>query len=268
MSILEALILGVIQGLTEFLPVSSSGHLELGAYVLNVKNQNNLLFAIIVHGATALSTLVVFRKTVFQLFTGLFKFEWNNETKFICQIFISMIPVGVVGLLFEEQIELFFAGNILLVAGMLLATGLLLLVTNYIVLKQEKLTFAKAFIIGIAQSIAILPGISRSGATIATALLLGIEKSDASKFSFLMVLPPILGATLLKTMQYLQSTEATTELVSLPSLSIGFIVAFISGLIACTWMINIVRKGKLVYFALYCIAVSIILGSTILIYGS
>ncbi|MEQ8924722.1 MAG: undecaprenyl-diphosphate phosphatase [Fulvivirga sp.] len=258
MSALEALVLGIIQGLTEFLPVSSSGHLELGALLLNVETGNNLLFAIIVHGATALSTIVVFRKTIWQLLKSLLEFKLNDDTKFIFQILISMIPVGIVGVFFEKEVESFFSGNILLVASMLGITGILLLLTHYSNKTAKELTYSKSFIIGIAQSIAILPGISRSGATISTAILLGIDKEKAARFSFLMVLPPILGATLLKVKDYIEAPALAENSQSTGSMVIGFIAAFVSGLVACTWMINLVKRGKLIYFAIYCILVAII----------
>jgi undecaprenyl-diphosphatase len=255
MNYLEALILGIIQGLTEFLPVSSSGHLEIGTYLLGVKGSNNLLFAIIVHGATALSTIVVFRKDLLELILGLLKFKWNEETQFISKIVLSMIPVGVVGVLFEDKIEAMFNGNIIFVASMLAITGFLLLLTYYAKPKDGKVTFGKAVIIGLAQAVAILPGISRSGSTISTALMLGVERSKAARFSFLMVLPPILGATLLKVLDFVKEPESAAGVDSIV-LIIGFAAAFVSGLLACTWMINIVKKGKLIYFAYYCFIVA------------
>ena len=262
MSIIEALILGIIQGLTEFLPVSSSGHLEVGSYLLGIKSENNLLFAIILHGATALSTIVVFRDTILGLIKGLLKFSWNEESQFVVKIIISMLPVGIIGVLFEKQIESFFSGNITLVATMLGITGFLLLLTYYVNKEGSEVTFGKAFIIGIAQAIAIMPGISRSGATISTALLLGVDKAKAARFSFLMVLPPILGATLLKVLDFAKSTEPS-GIETFPMI-VGFLAAFISGLAACTWMINLVKKGKLIYFAIYCLSIaSIILISTL-----
>ncbi len=255
MTLFEALILGLVQGLTEFLPVSSSGHLELGAYFLNVKTENNLLFAIVVHGATALSTIVVFRKTIQELLKGILKLSWNSETRFATKIIVSMLPVGVVVLLFEDKVEIFFSGKILLVALMLATTGFLLLLTYYAKNQSGDVSFWKSIAIGLAQAIAIMPGISRSGATISTALLLGVNKSEAAKFSFLMVLPPILGATLLKFLDYLE-TPAIADGIITSSLIVGFVAAFISGLIACNWMINLVKKGKLIYFAYYCFVVS------------
>ncbi len=255
MTITEALILGVVQGLTEFLPVSSSGHIELGAYFLNVQSPDNLLFSIIVHGATALSTVVVFRKDILKLLMELLKFEWNESTQFIFKIVLSMVPVGVIAILFEDSIEALFTGQVLLVAAMLVVTGTLLLLTWFSGVKEKGVSFGKAFVIGIAQAVAIFPGISRSGSTIATALLLGVNKAEAARFSFLMVLPPILGATLLKTIEYFRAPELSAH-VNSTSLMAGFVAAFIAGLLACQWMINIVKKGKLIYFAIYCFIVS------------
>ena len=257
MTIIEALVLGIVQGLTEFLPISSSGHLELGAYFLGTASESNLLFAIVVHGATALSTIVVFRKDVAHLLTDLFQFKYNEGTQYIAKLALSMIPVGVVGVLFEEEISAFFGGNILFVAGMLIVTGLLLLFTKYRKPGDGEVSFAKAIWIGLAQTIAILPGISRSGATISTALLLGVAKDQATRFSFLMVLAPIIGALLLKVKALIESPD---QLSGIPVLAIitGFLAAFGAGLIACTWMIRIVRKGNLAHFAIYCFAVAML----------
>jgi len=255
MTELEALILGIIQGLTEFLPVSSSGHLELGNFFLGTETSNNLLFAIIVHGATALSTVVIFRKEIGEILKGLVKFEWNDATEYTAKIFLSMIPVGIVGVLFEDQIESFFSGNIILVASMLGVTGILLLLTGFIKNSKGSVTFPRALIIGLAQAVAIIPGISRSGATISVALLSGVEKDKATRFSFLMVLIPILGATLLK-VKDLVETPTLAEGIGINSLIVGFVAAFISGLVACKWMIQIVKKGKLIYFAVYCLVVA------------
>jgi undecaprenyl-diphosphatase len=257
MTFFEALILGIVQGLTEFLPVSSSGHIELGTYLLNVQTEDNLLFSILVHGATALSTIVVFRKDILEIIRGVLKFQWNEETRFVFLIILSMIPVGIVGVFFEEDVEQFFGGNIAFVALMLIVTGTLLLITWFTGGRDGKVTPVKAIIIGLAQAVAILPGISRSGATIATGLYLGVEKSQATRFSFLMVLPPILGAMLLKIKDVAEAPEVATSIPTL-SLATGFIAAFISGLLACQWMIRIVRNGKLIYFAYYCYAVALI----------
>lgn len=258
MDIFEAIILGLIQGLTEFLPVSSSGHIELGSFLLNTNPADNLLFSILVHGATALSTIVVFRKDIFILIRDLFKFQWNESTRFISLIIISMVPVAVVGLFWEKEIEKLFGGDILFVACMLLVTGTLLLITYFTKDKDGRVTAPKALVIGIAQAIAILPGISRSGSTIATALYLGVEKSRATRFSFLMVLPPILGATLLKVIDLFEAGSTTTTTLAAGPMVGGFLAAFISGLFACSMMIALVRRGKLIYFAYYCYLVGII----------
>lgn len=251
MNFIEALILGIIQGLTEFLPVSSSGHLELGTYFLGVQSEDNLLFSIILHGATACSTIVIFRKDIVEIIRGIFQFEWNESTRFAAMIILSMIPVGIVGVFFEDQIERLFGGSILLVGFMLLITALLLAVTYFSKNNAADLSLPKSFVIGLAQAIAIMPGISRSGATISTALLLGVDKQKAARFSFLMVLPPIIGAMLLKTKQFIEQPELVTSISGL-NLTVGFLAAFLSGLLACKWMIAIVQKGKLIYFAIYC----------------
>ncbi|MEO9965089.1 MAG: undecaprenyl-diphosphate phosphatase [Reichenbachiella sp.] len=257
MSFIEALILGVIQGLTEFLPVSSSGHLELGTYFLGVQSEDNLLFSIILHGATACSTIVIFRNEILEIIKGIFKFEWNQSTQFAAMIVLSMIPVGIVGVFFEDQIESLFGGNILLVGTMLLVTAALLSITYFSKKNEGEVTFKSSFIIGLAQAIAIMPGISRSGATISMALMLGVDKQKAAKFSFLMVLPPILGAMLLKTKDFLEQPEFVSNISGM-NLTVGFLAAFFSGLLACQWMISIVQKGKLIYFAAYCAVVGLL----------
>lgn len=251
MNFIEALILGIIQGLTEFLPVSSSGHLELGTYFLDVQSDDNLLFSIILHGATACSTVVIFRKDILQIIKDIFKFEWNESTRFAAMIVLSMIPVGIAGVFFEDQIESFFGGNILLVGAMLLVTAVLLAVTYFSKRNEGEVTFKNATLIGLAQAIAIMPGISRSGSTISVALLLGVNKEKAARFSFLMVLPPILGAMLLKTKDFLENPEIAASISGM-NLTVGFLAAFFSGMLACQWMISIVKKGKLIYFAIYC----------------
>ncbi len=258
MSWIEALILGIIQGLTEFLPVSSSGHLELGKQILNVQTTDNLTFTIVVHGATVLSTIVIFRKAILKLITGLFSFQWNDETKYLAKIAVSMIPIGIVGVLFKDAVEdLFNTDKIVLLVGiMLLITASLLAFTFYAKAKDKEISFLDAFIIGVAQTVAVLPGISRSGSTIATGLLLGNKKTEVARFSFLMVLVPILGENIL---DLLKSEPATSgDAIGTLPLVIGFIAAFISGLIACKAMINLVNKGKLIYFAVYCAIVGII----------
>ncbi|MTI22070.1 undecaprenyl-diphosphate phosphatase [Fulvivirga sp. RKSG066] len=258
MTLIEAIILGIIQGLTEFLPVSSSGHLELGAIVLGLETSNNLLFSIIVHAATALSTIVVFRKEILTLIKDLFAFKWNESTEYIAKIAVSMIPVFIVGVFFEDKVEALFSGQILLVSSMLFVTGLLLLISHYTKPKDGSVTFGKSIIIGLAQAIAIMPGISRSGSTITTALFLGVDRSKAARFSFLMVLPPILGAALLKTLELMDSGTTLGSNISTLALIAGFIAAFVAGLLACTWMIRLVRKGKLVYFAIYCFVIAFV----------
>ncbi len=262
MSIIEAIILGIIQGLTEFLPVSSSGHIELGKAILDIKMRDPLLFSVVVHGATALSTIVVFRHTILDLLKGALAFKWNESLRYILYIIVSMIPVGIVGVFFEDKVESFFEGQVLLVGMMLLLTGGLLLLTVKAKEKSGKIGWKESIIIGLAQAVAILPGISRSGSTIATALLLGVNRAEAARFSFLMVLPPILGATLLKAKKYLDLVSTTDimpqeDLSPVPAsvLIIGFIAAFVSGLLACNWMIRLVKNAKLQYFAYYCFIV-------------
>lgn len=257
MSIIEAIILGIVQGLTEFLPVSSSGHIELGTALLGTQSEENLMFSIAVHAATALSTIVIFRKDIYQLIVGVLKFKWNQETQWSVKILISMIPVGVIGVLFEDQISALFSGRVILVGTMLLVTASLLAFTYLNKDHSKEISYLGAFIIGLAQSIAIMPGISRSGATIATALLLKVRREEAARFSFLMVLIPILGASLLKFKDYLEN-PALAENIAPVSLMAGFIAAFVAGLLACRWMINIVKSHKLIYFALYCLLVGLI----------
>ena len=253
MTLIEAIILGIVQGLTEFLPVSSSGHIELGTVLLGIQSSagDNLLFSVIVHCATALSTIIIFRRDIAIILTGLLKFQWNNATAYAAKILVSMVPVLFIGLFFKEQVEEFFGGKVLVVGLMLLLTGTLLAMTYYAKLQSGKVTFGKAIIIGIAQAIAIMPGISRSGATIATALLIGVEKEKAARFSFLMVLGPIIGASLLELKDYWEAPAAVGHISTL-ALLLGFLAAFLSGLLACQWMISIVKRGKLIYFAVYC----------------
>ncbi|GGW55457.1 undecaprenyl-diphosphatase [Winogradskyella epiphytica] len=255
MEIIDAIILGIIQGLTEFLPVSSSGHLELGKAILGDTSlpQESLLFTVVLHFATALSTMVVFRKDIIELIKGALKFEWNEDLQFIAKIALSMIPAVIVGLFFEKELEQLFGSNILLVGCMLIVTAILLFLADKAKDTQKKVTFSNAFIIGISQAIAMLPGISRSGATISTSVLLGNDKTKAARFSFLMVVPLIFG----KIAKDILGGELTYDSASFPALGIGFIAAFISGLFACTWMIALVKKSKLTYFAIYCVIVGI-----------
>jgi undecaprenyl-diphosphatase len=254
MNELQALLLGVIQGLTEFLPVSSSGHLEIGHALLNVKSESNLLFTLTVHVATVLSTILVFRKDISELCRDIFKFEYNESTKYVVKLLFSSVPIVIVGLLFKEEIESLFTGNLVFVGCMLLFTACLLTLTTFVKSTDKEITFFKAFIIGIAQTLAVMPGISRSGATIATGLLLKAKKEDIARFSFLMVLIPILGAAVVD----IASGELSSANVEILPLIIGFFGAFISGLVACSWMIKIVKRGKLIYFAIYCALIGLI----------
>ncbi|MAN28714.1 MULTISPECIES: undecaprenyl-diphosphate phosphatase [Mesonia] len=255
MDVLDALILGIIQGLTEFLPVSSSGHLELGKAILgdNSIPEESLLFTVVMHFATALSTIVVFRKDIWDILKGLLQFKWNEETQFSLKIIISMIPAAIVGILFEEQLEQLFGGSVLLVGFMLIITALLLWLADKAKNTGKPVSYSNAFVIGLAQAIALLPGISRSGSTISTSVLLGNDKTKAARFSFLMVVPLILGKIAKDLLDgNLTHTGNSTGLI------VGFIAAFISGLFACTWMISLVRKSKLSYFAIYCLIVGVI----------
>ncbi|MHA7056584.1 undecaprenyl-diphosphate phosphatase [Aquimarina sp. M1] len=255
MEIIDAIILGVIQGLTEFLPVSSSGHLELGKAILGDESvpEESLLFTVVLHFATALSTIVVFRKDIWQIIKGLLQFKKNNETMFSLRILVSMIPAVLVGLFFEEQLERLFSGNIAFVGFMLIITAILLWFADKARDTSKIVTTPNAFMIGIAQAIAMLPGISRSGATISTSVLLGNDKTKAARFSFLMVIPLIFG----KIGKDLLSGDLNLTTESSIPLFLGFLAAFTSGLFACTWMISVVKRSKLSYFALYCIVVGI-----------
>ena len=255
MNSLEAIILGIIQGLTEFLPVSSSGHLELAKAILGDTSvpKESLTFTVVLHFATALSTLVIFRKEIAQIFKGLFQLKWNEEFKFSTKIIISMLPAVVVGLLFEKQLAAFFDGNILLVGFMLLVTALLLLLADKAKNTQKEVSFSNSLLIGVSQAIAMLPGISRSGATISTAVLLGIDKTNAARFSFLMVVPLIFG----KIGKDILGGDLGFQSSEIMPIAAGFIAAFIAGLFACKWMIALVKRSKLSYFALYCAVVGI-----------
>lgn len=248
MSILEAIILGIIQGLTEFLPVSSSGHLELGKAMLGIEATEEITFTVVVHGATVLSTIVVLRKEILEIFSGVFKFKWNNETQYVAMILLSMIPVGIIGFFFKDEVKSFFNNNVMLVGCMLLITAILLAITYYVKKTEKEVSYKNSLLIGIAQAVAVLPGISRSGATIAIGLLLGVKKETIAKFSFLMVLIPIIGANL----KDIASGEMAESTVGVMPLVCGFLAAFISGVFACKWMLGIVKKGKLIYFAAYC----------------
>ena len=252
MSWFEALILGIVQGLTEYLPVSSSGHLAIGSALFGIEGEENLAFTIVVHVATVFSTLVVLWKEIDWIFRGLFKFQTNAETKYVINILISMIPIGIVGVFFKDTVEQIFGSGLLVVGCMLLLTAALLAFSYYAKPRQkESISMKDAFIIGLAQACAVMPGLSRSGSTIATGLLLGNNKAKLAQFSFLMVIPPILGEALLDVMKMVKGEDVAGSIPAL-SLAVGFVAAFVSGCVACKWMINIVKKGKLIYFAIYC----------------
>ena len=255
MTYLQSALLGLIQGLTEFLPVSSSGHIQLGEALLNVQNTDSLSFTIMVHAATMLSTVVVFHKDIAAILLGLVKRE-SQELRFAGYIVLSLIPAAVVFVFFNEQLESFFGEDLTLVGICLLITALLLFLTTLAPAGDKPLSYGRAFLIGTAQAIAMLPGISRSGSTISTALYLGIDKTKATQFSFLMVIPLILGGTLLDIMKIADQPAGTT--LEFPIMAVGFLAAFIAGLIACRAMISIVRKGKLWYFAIYCAVVGVL----------
>ena len=249
----EAIVLGLIQGLTEFLPVSSSGHLELGKFLFGIDHEANFYFSVAVHGATVLSTIAVLYKEITDIFRGFFRFKLNEETIYVFKILISMIPVGIAGLYMQDIINSFFAGNLIYLGVGFLVTSAVLALTRIIRPKERPIGYIDSFIIGIAQAIAVLPGISRSGATIATGMMIDNRKSDIAKFSFLMVLVPVIGANLVE-MKTANIVSAGTSIIVI---AIGFLSAFISGYLACRWMINLVKKGNLLWFSLYCLAIGL-----------
>ena len=252
MSWFEAFVLGLVQGLTEYLPVSSSGHLAIGSALFGIEAEENLTFTVAVHVATVLSTLVILWKEIDWIFRGLFKFEMNAETKYVINILISMIPIGIVGIFFKDYVEEIFGSGLLIVGCMLLLTACLLTFSYYAKPRQkENISMRDAFIIGLSQACAVLPGLSRSGTTIATGLLLGNNKTQLAQFSFLMVIPPILGEAILDILKTATGEAPAGDIPTL-SLVVGFLTAFVAGCLACKWMINIVKKGKLIYFAIYC----------------
>lgn len=261
---IEALILGIVQGLTEYLPISSSGHLAIGAALFDVEGEENLAFTVAVHVATVLSTLVVLWKEVVWILNGLFKWEMNAEMRYVINILVSMIPVGIVGVFFKDQVEAVFGSGLLVVGCCLLLTACLLAFSYYKSqhdagkpVKKEGISLKDAFVIGLAQACAVLPGLSRSGSTIATGLLLGNDKSKLAQFSFLMVIPPILGEALLDGMKIAKGEAVMGDIPTL-SLMVGCLAAFVSGCLACKWMIDIVKRGKLIYFAAYCALAGIV----------
>lgn len=255
----EALVLGLIQGLTEYLPVSSSGHLAIGQALFGMNDgADNLTFTVAVHVATVLSTLVILWSEIDWILKGLFKFQMNDETKYALNIVVSMIPVGIVGVFFKDEVEAIFGSGLLVVGCCLLITASLLTFSYFAKPRQkEHISWKDALIIGIAQAIAVLPGVSRSGSTIATGLILGNKKESLAQFSFLMVIPPILGEALLDVLKALKGEAVFGGIETLP-LCIGFLAAFLSGCFACKWMINIVKRGKLIYFGIYCAIVGIV----------
>lgn len=273
MNEIQAFILGIVQGLTEYLPVSSSGHLQIGHHLLGTADSGSLAFDVMVHVATVFATLVILRKEVFWIFKGLFRWDgrMNAEQKYTLNILISMIPIGIVGLCFKDYVDAIFEGSLVVVGVCLLVTASLLAMTHfYKPQERESISPLHAFIIGIAQAVAVLPGLSRSGSTIATGLLLGNDKQKLAQFSFLMVIPPILGEALLDfkhmvapSAEYL-AEHGEQAAVSTTALAVGFVAAFISGCFACKWMIDIVKRCKLIYFAIYCAIVGLLaIGLTI-----
>ncbi len=252
---LYAIILGIIQGLTEFLPVSSSGHIEIANYIMGSQysGEDNMLLTVILHFATALSTIVVFRKDIWEIIQGILQKKGTEERAFAAKIILSMIPAVFVGLVFEDAIESLFTGNILLVGAMLLITAVLLYMADKKLVNNQSVAWGQSLVIGVAQAIAILPGISRSGATIATSVLLGVDRVKAARFSFLMVVPLIFG----KMMKDLLDGDVMSSQIEVTSLVLGFMAAFVTGILACTWMINLVKKSNLKYFAFYCMIVGL-----------
>ena len=259
MSAIEAIILGLIQGLTEFLPVSSSGHLAIGKALFGIET-SDLSFEVAVHAATVLATIVVFRKDIWKLLCGLFKWKMNSETRYILLILLSMVPVFIVGMFFKDYVEELFGEGLVVVGGALVLTSGLLFFSEMLTLRRAaagdeggKVTWRSALWMGVAQAVAVIPGLSRSGSTIATGLLCGVSKEEVTRFSFLMVLIPILGEAFLDVVggEFLQSSVGVLPLI------LGFLAAFVSGLFACKVMIALVRKAQLHWFALYCAAVGL-----------
>ena len=265
---LEALLLGLLQGLTEYLPVSSSGHLTIGSALFGIEAEENMMFTVAVHVATVLSTLVVLGGEILKIFKGSFHplgpgkglARLNEDQRYVLNILVSMIPIGIVGVFFKDQVEEIFGSGLLVVGCCLLATAALLTFSYYAKPRQrENISLGHAFIIGLGQALAVLPGLSRSGTTIATGLILGNKKSRMAQFSFLMVIPPILGEALLDLVKAAKDGFDVAFAGLTPSaLIIGFLASFVSGVLACKWMIGIVQKGKLVYFAIYCLIVGLV----------
>lgn len=248
----EALIFGLVQGLTEFLPVSSDGHLEIVKYLFG-GIEESFLFSVAVHGATVLSILVVFWKDIMKLVRGIFRFEMNEETVYALKLAVSMIPVAIVGFTIKDKVEALFVADMDITGSFLLVTALFLVIGHFVRKRDKPITYGGAFIMGIAQALAVLPGLSRSGSTISTGLMLGNSKNDLARFSFLMVIVPIIGANFIQVVT--TGTEAVNVVIF--PLVIAFVAAFVSGYAACRWMISIVRKGKLGWFALYCLLIGL-----------
>lgn len=272
MDTLNALIMGVVQGLAEYLPISSSGHLEICREILglDLTGAESLEFDVMLHVATVLSTIVILRREFFTLCRSFFTLRKDANTTTVLKILVSCIPVGIVGVFFKDNIEAFFGTDLTLVGVCLLVTAALLSFSYFFrtrpleesagrVYKPRDITFLDAFVIGIAQAVAVLPGLSRSGTTIATGILLGDKREQVARFSFLMVIIPILGQALLDIKDYITepATTAATSIGVVPML-VGFLASFIVGCLACKWMLDIVKKGKLVWFAVYCLAVGIL----------
>jgi len=262
----QALILGLVQGLTEFLPVSSSGHLEIGQALLGSAGEENLIFTVVLHVATVLSTLLVLWREVAGLLKGTFcSLRWNEEKNYVCKILLSMVPVFVVGMFFKDAVEEFFGNGLLLVGICLLITALLLFLSEFLSKRRQarsadaeeghEVTYVDAILIGCAQAVAVLPGLSRSGSTIATGLLAGVKKSAVAQFSFLMVLIPVLGEAFLDVLKLFKGEALTT--IGFVPMAVGFVAAFVTGCLACKWMLSIVRRQRLSYFAIYCVAMGL-----------
>jgi undecaprenyl-diphosphatase len=250
----EAMILGLIQGLTEFLPVSSSGHLEIAKSLFGIDPDASFYFTVAVHGATVLSTLVVFRREIFSLLSGTLKFKMNDETVYSLKILISMVPVLIVGLLLKDTVEGLFNGDMVFIGFMLIITSLSLAAAHFIKKRERTIGYKDSFIIGIAQAIAVIPGISRSGLTIAIGLIIGNKKDEIARFSFLMVLIPVIGANLLEII----SGDVHVSNGELGIAIVGFITAFVSGYFACTWMVELVKRSKLIWFSIYCTVIGLL----------
>jgi undecaprenyl-diphosphatase len=254
MNWIEAIVLGIIQGLTEFLPVSSSGHLEIAKSIFGIDPEASFYFTLAVHGATVFSTIVVFWKEITMLVAGSLKLKINDDTSYTLKIFISIIPVAIAGVLLKGPIESLFNGNLVFIGLMLLVTSVLLAAAHFIKKRERSIGYLDAFIIGIAQAIAVIPGISRSGSTIATGLMIGNKKDEIAKFSFLMVLIPVVGANVLEII----TQDVKINSTGMGIVAIGFVTSFISGYFACRWMITLVKRSKLIWFSIYCAAIGLL----------